>query len=51
LDRYSDSTIEDKLAGRDGGIVGTVSDEPEKKIMEPMRELLKSEKDYIDDLR
>uniref|UniRef100_A0A1I8BRB2 PH domain-containing protein n=1 Tax=Meloidogyne hapla TaxID=6305 RepID=A0A1I8BRB2_MELHA len=43
LDRYSDSTIEDKLAGKD--------DEPQKKIAEPMKELLKSEADYIEDMR
>jgi len=51
LDRYSDSTIEDKLAGRADrdGAVG--SNGPLRKIMEPMKELLKSESDYIQDLR
>lgn len=48
-DRYSDSNIEDKLMGRNAGC--TIADEKLKKIMEPMKELLKSEKDYIEDLR
>jgi hypothetical protein len=35
--------------GRNAGC--TIADEKLKKIMEPMKELLKSEKDYIEDLR
>uniref|UniRef100_A0A915CLZ6 Uncharacterized protein n=1 Tax=Ditylenchus dipsaci TaxID=166011 RepID=A0A915CLZ6_9BILA len=46
LDRYSDSTIEDKIE-KDG--VG--ENVWNKKMIEPMRELLTSEKDYIDHLR
>lgn len=55
MDRYSDSTIEEKLSGIEGGTnAGTSSqneEEQNRKIMEPMKELLKSEKDYIEDLR
>nr|CAD2179531.1 unnamed protein product [Meloidogyne enterolobii] len=52
LDRYSDSAIEDKLMGNGGG--GGKDDEllnQKKKIAEPMKELLKSEADYIEDMR
>uniref|UniRef100_A0A915PAY3 Uncharacterized protein n=1 Tax=Meloidogyne floridensis TaxID=298350 RepID=A0A915PAY3_9BILA len=49
LDRYSDSAIEDKLMGS-GGVGGGKDDELKKKIVEPMKELLKSEADYIEDM-
>uniref|UniRef100_A0A914LVJ9 Uncharacterized protein n=1 Tax=Meloidogyne incognita TaxID=6306 RepID=A0A914LVJ9_MELIC len=51
LDRYSDSAIEDKLMGSGGGGGGGKDDELKKKIVEPMKELLKSEADYIEDMR
>ncbi|KAL3119628.1 hypothetical protein niasHT_006714 [Heterodera trifolii] len=39
LDRFSDSTIDEKLS------------DPNGIILEPMKELLKTEKDYIEDMR
>ncbi|KAI1721835.1 rhoGEF domain-containing protein [Ditylenchus destructor] len=46
LDRYSDSTIEEKMNHKEA--VETVWN---RKMMEPMNELIRSEKDYIEDLR
>lgn len=44
LDRVSDSSLEEKIQKRSsGGIV-------DAKLMEPMKELLKSERDYVADL-
>uniref|UniRef100_A0A914I119 Triple functional domain protein n=1 Tax=Globodera rostochiensis TaxID=31243 RepID=A0A914I119_GLORO len=48
LDRFSDSTIDEKLSAKE---CTADQDGENRKILEPMKELLKSEKDYIEDLR